>query len=227
MMDEAVAVLRAQGATVIDPADIPSALAKNPRDNVLFKETCHFATDVRGGDDKCSVVLKYGFKRDFNVWLASLGDATPVKTIAELRAWNTAHAAAGTLKYGQTSLDISDEVDLAQDRARYDADRQREIRLAGAKGLDAVLKGKKLDAVIFAGSKGDSMVAKPGYPTVTVPFGMVANGGGYPAGFTPKPAPLGITFSGTACSEPRLLALAYAFEQATKRRRPPELTASR
>jgi amidase len=227
MMDEAVAVLRAQGATVIDPAEIPSALAKDPARNVLTKEACHFPTDVHGKDEKCSVVLKYGFKRDFNIWLESLGAASPVKTIADLRAWNLAHENAGTMKYGQTSLDISDEQDLLRDRARYEADRQREIRLAGAEGMDAVLKAKKLDAVIFAGSKGDSMVAKPGYPTVTVPFGMVANGDGYPAGFTPKPGPLGVTFSGTACSEPRLLALAYAFEQATKRRRPPVLTMTR
>ncbi len=97
------------------------------------------------------------------------------------------------------------------------------MRLAGAEGVDAVMTRHDLDAVIFAGSRGSSFLAKAGDPSVTVPFGLVANGKGFPEGFRPKPAPLGVTFSGTACSEPRLLGLAFAFEQITKRRRPPEL----
>src|SRR2546429_629954 len=62
--------------------------------------------------------------------------------------------------------------------------------------------------------------ARAGYPSVIVPFGTVPNNGplAFPDGFDPKPAPLGVTFTGMACSEPRLIALAYAFEQATKKR---------
>ncbi len=65
--------------------------------------------------------------------------------------------------------------------------------------------------------------AKPGYPTVIVPFGMVANAPKepFPEGFNAKPAPFGVCFAGTACSEPRLIELAFAFEHATKRRVPP------
>ena len=69
-----------------------------------------------------------------------------------------------------------------------------------------------------------SVAARPGYPTVIVPFGRVPNAPtpSFPDGFDAKPAPFGVSFTGTACSEPRLLALAWAFEQATKRRVPPE-----
>ena len=58
-------------------------------------------------------------KRDFNAWLASLGRRSPIKTLTELREWNLAHRADGAIKYGQAQLDISDEVDLERDRARY------------------------------------------------------------------------------------------------------------
>ena len=70
-------------------------------------------------------------KRDFNKWLASLGPSAPVKSLTELRAWNTAHKNAGSLKYGQSNLDISDEMDVETDRARYEADRAKDIRLVG------------------------------------------------------------------------------------------------
>ncbi len=112
---------------------------------------------------------------------------------------------------------------LESDRLRYEADRAADIRLAGPAGADAVLQRHNLDALLFAGARGSSFLAKAGYPSVTVPFGLVANGDGYPEGFTPQPAPLGVTFSGPACSEPRLIELAYAFEQATRRRQPPQL----
>jgi amidase len=218
-----VAILRARGATVVDAADPPSVLAKDPERNAMKKGSCSQTSGRKGADADCSVVLKYGFKRDFAAWLATLGADAPVRSLAELREWNLAHASAGTLKYGQTSMDISDEQDPESpvDRARYAADRARELRLVGEEGVDALMKRQRLDALLFVGSRGSGFLAKPGYPSVTVPFGRVANGDGFPPGFTPEAAPLGITFGGLACSEPRLIALAHAFEQATKRRRPP------
>ena len=81
------------------------------------------SNNAKGKDEDCSVVLKYGMKRDFNSWLQSLGAAAPVKTLTELREWNIAHANAGAIKYGQSQLDISDEMDVERDRARYEADR--------------------------------------------------------------------------------------------------------
>jgi amidase len=128
------------------------------------------------------------------------------------------------LKYGQAQLDISDEMDVEADRARYLADREKDVRLTAAQGIDAAVREHRLDALIFPSNFGANLAARPGYPSVIVPFGMVpADSRGFPAGFDPKPSPFGVTFTGPACSEPRLIELAYAFEQATKRRVPPTL----
>jgi amidase len=223
LMAEAIAVLKQQGATVIDPANIPSIADADPGSNFLRWGICSGANEGKGKDAGCAVGLKYGMKRDFNSWLASLGAAAPVKTLAELRTWNLAHAAAGTLKYGQSNLDISDEMDVERDRARYEADRAKDIRLAGAHGIDEIMTRERLDAVLFPGSSGAAIAARVGYTTVIVPFAMVPNAPTppFPPGFDAKPAPYGVSFSGRACSEPRLIELAYAFERATRRRVPP------
>jgi amidase len=225
-MDEAIAVLKQQGAVIVDPADIPSIVEKDAAGNFLTWGMCGGLENRKGMDEECSVAFKYGMKRDFNTWLTSLGDRAPLKTLTALRQWNIAHQRAGAIKYGQANLDVSDEMNLQADRARYERDRQKDIRLGGAEGIDAALKAHKLDALLFPGVSGASIAAKPGYPTVTVPFAMVPNtpAGGAPAfpqGFDPKPAPYGVSFTGTACSEPKLIELAYAFEQATRRRQPP------
>lgn len=222
-MAEAIAILQRQGATVVEPAEIPSAVTPDPQNNLLKWNTCSGLENAKGKDSDCSVVFKYGMKRDFNKWLASLGPSAPVKSLTELRMFNLAHQAAGAIKYGQSQLDISDEMDLQRDRARYEADRAKDLKLSAAEGIDAALKKNSLDALLFAGTSGAAIAAKPGYPTVIVPFGLVPNAPipAFPEGFHARPAPLGISFTGTACSEPRLLELAYAFEQATKRRTPP------
>jgi amidase len=248
-MDAAIAALKTAGATVID-VDIPSMLEKDPKENLLTAGQ--------------SSVLPYGMKRDFNKWLASLGPAAPVKTLTELREWNTAHERLGAIKYGQANLDNSDKIDLEKDRAKYEEDRARDVRVFGTNGIDAAMKANNLDALLFPGPGSAGIASKPGYPTVLVPFGMIPNpapppgGGGrgrggdtpgrgatpptetatapassgtgtaaapppltLPAGFDPKPQPFGVGFTGGACSEPKLLQLAYAFEQATKKRTPP------
>lgn len=257
VMDEAIAALKAAGAVVID-VDIPSILEKEPKENLLTAGS--------------SIVLSYGMKRDFNKWLASLGPAAPVKSLTELREWNKAHEKMGAIKYGQTLLDASDALDLEKERARYEADRARDIRLGGTNGIDAAVKAHNLDALLFPGPSSAGIASRPGYPTVLVPFGMIPNTPGnfggrggrggapgtaspatpaattstatttatpastpatttaasppappapLPPGFDPKPQPYGVGFTGPACSEPRLLQVAYAFEQATKKRVPP------
>jgi amidase len=222
-MDEAIAVLKAQGAVIVDPADIPSVVDSDAKNNFLLWGQCSGANDGRGKDENCSVDLKYGMKRDFNKWLASLGDAAPLKTLSDLRAFNTAHQKAGAIKYGQSNLDISDEIDVERDRARYEADRAKDIRLGGTHGIDEIMKAQRLDALVFPGASGAAIAAKPGYPTVIVPHALVANAPTppFPPGFEAKPAPFGVSFTGMACSEPKLIELAYAFEQATKKRVPP------
>jgi amidase len=223
VMAEAIQVLREKGAIVVDPAEIPSVLDADPHRNFLLWPICGGADDAKGKDAGCSVVFKYGMKRDFNKWLASLGERAPVKTLTELRHFNIDHQKAGAIKYGQSLLDISDEMDIEADRARYAADRARDIELAGADGIEEVMKAERLDALLFPGSSGAAIAARPGYPTVIVPFGLVPNAPTppFPDGFAAKPSPFGVSFTGLSCSEPRLVALAYAFEQATKRRIPP------
>jgi len=227
-MAEAIEVLKKEGAIVVD-ADIPSVVDPDPKNNFLLWGSCGGPNDVRGKDLNCSYALKYGMKRDFNAFLASLGASAPVKTLSELRAFNTAHANRNAIKYGQANLDVSDEMDLEKDRARWQADREKDIRLAATHGIDEVLKAQKLDALLFPGASGAGIAAKPGYPTVIVPFGLfvpmppLPGGPGpapapYPDGFKLAAAPYGVSFTGTACSEPRLIELAYSFEQATKRR---------
>ena len=222
-MDEVIAVLKAQGAIIVDPANIPSVMDEDPKNNFLRWNGCSGANNAKGKDEDCSVVLKYGMKRDFNLWLQSLGAAAPVKTLTELREFNTKHANAGAIKYGQSLLDISDEMDVEKDRARYEADRAKDLRLSGPHGIDEIMKAERLDAILFPGASGAGIAAKPGYPTVIVPYALVPNAPTppFPSGFDAKPAPFGVSFTGMACSEPKLLGLAYAFEQATKKRVPP------
>ncbi len=223
VMTEAIAVLRQQGATIVEPADLPSFVATNANDSFPLFDFCAGAEHAKGKDVGCTSGFKYGMKRDFNTWLASLGPTAPVKTLTELRNWNLAHAKANAIKYQQSRLDISDEIDLVADKARYEADHAKDHRLSREQGIDAVLKAHQLDALITPGGSGAGIAARAGYPIVAVPFGMVPNAPTqpFPAGFNAKPAPFGVGFVGAQCSEPRLIELAYAFEQATRRRVPP------
>jgi amidase len=221
VMAEAIDVLKQQGAIVVDPADIPSVVDKEESRNLLKWNVCSGAEQGRGRDNDCSIVFKYGMKRDFNKWLASLGPSAPIKTLTDLRIWNITHQRSGAIKYGESNLDVSDEMDLQADKARYELDRAKDLALSAAHGIDEVMKGQSLDALLFPGGTGAAIAAKPGYPTVIVPFGTVPNAptpAAFPEGFNARPAPFGVSFTAMACSEPRLLGMAYAFEQATRRR---------
>jgi amidase len=228
VMDEVIALLKQQGALIVDPADIPSMIDTSAANNFANWNQCSGLENAKGRDADCSVAFKYGMKRDFNTWLKSLGDKAPVKTLTELRQWNIAHQRAGAIKYGQAQLDISDEMDVQADRARYEADRRKDVLLSATNGIDAALKANGLDALLFPGVSSANIGARPGYPTVTVPYALVpvtpgTGAAAFPAGFEPKPGPFGVSFTGTACSEPKLIELAYSFEQATKKRTAPPL----
>jgi len=225
-MADAIAVLKQQGAVIVDPAEIPSFVEKDAVRNFLLWDYCSGGEQVKGKDSNCSVPFKYGMKRDFNAWLATLGSSAPVKTLTELREWNLKHARAGAIRYGQSRLDISDEIDLVADRPRYEADRRKDLALSREQGLDGVIDAHRLDAIFTPGGSGAGLAARAGYPIIVVPFATAPNAPtpSFPEGFAAKDAPFGVGFSGKACSEPRLIALAYAFEQATKRRVPPSTT---
>ena len=206
VMAAAIAVLRQQGAIIVDPADIPSVMDPDPARNLMASPP--------------SSVLSYGMKRDFNAWLASLGDTAPVSTLTQLREWNLANEGRGAIPYGQARIDEADALDLIESLAAYQSDRARDLFISAEHGIDEVMAELNLDALLFPGSSGAGIAARAGYPTVIVPFSRVANelDPPLPEGFNAEPRPFGISFSGTACSEARLIELAYSFEQATRAR---------
>ena len=225
LMEDAIAALRAAGADIVDPVAVPSLVDPDPDSNFAAWGICVGGDQAKGSDADCTVNFKYGMKRDFNAWLASLGASAPVQSLTELREWNLAHRSAGSMKYEQSRFDISDEMDIEADRARNEADMAKDELLSRTRGIDAVLEENDLDAILTPGSRGAGLAARAGTPIIVVPFGFIANDGGppFPEAFEAQPRPFGVGFNGAACSEPRLIEIAYAFEQATKRRVAPPL----
>jgi amidase len=201
IMNAAIEVLRAQGATV---ETIP-ALAQQ-------LGTCV----TNPAPTTCSTVLLYGQKRDLNAYLANTPTA-PMATIADIVAFNAAYVPP--MKYGQAIFEAAATLDTSPgsaDTLRYQADRAEDLaRSRGA--LDAVYA--HYDAILASANNFAGTPAKAGYPSITVPGGFVA-----PAPPIDNPFPSGVTFSGPAFSEPKLIGYAYAFEQATRHRRPPAST---
>ena len=114
-------------------------------------------------------------------------------------------------------------MDVERDRSRYQADRKKDVVLSGTLGIDAALKAHQLDALLFPGASrrvdcGEARLSVGDRPLRT---GVQHSDAAVSTGFGARQAPFGVTFTGTACSEPRLIALAFAFEQATRRRVPP------
>jgi len=210
LMNNAVAVLRRQGAYVETIAAIPG------------RGIC---VSYPAPAD-CSTVLMYGQKRDLNAYLAATPGA-PRHSLAEIIAFNA--VTPGALKYGQAIFEAAEMLDISPgsaDTMRYEAD-LAEDRAFSRGALDAVYNGPDgmpgtdddFDAILFSANSGAGTPAKAGYPSVTVPGGFLP-----PADPIVNPFPSGVTFSGPAFSEPRLIGLAYAFEQATHYREPPAST---
>jgi amidase len=213
-MLDAIEALRREGAFVADPYEIPNQAAIS-----AFGICTSFPAPAN-----CSTVLMYGQKHDLNTYLASRPSA-PVHTLSDIIAFNNAHAPIA-LKYGQAIFLAADQLDTSPgsaETARYIADRNLDLALTRT-GLDAVFAGgdgvkgteDDFDAILFPQNRGAAAPAKAGYPSIVVPGGFTP-----PAGAVVNPAPFGVTFSGPAFSEPKLIALAYAFEQATQHRQPP------
>jgi amidase len=214
IMLDAIEAMRREGAFVADPYEIPNQAAISG-----FGICTSFPAPAN-----CSTVLMYGQKHDLNNYLASRPSA-PMHTLSDIIAFNIANAAVA-LKYGQAIFLAADQLDTSPgsaDTARYLADRALDLALTRT-GLDAVFAGPDgmqgtdddFDAILFPQNRGAAAPAKAGYPSIVVPGGFVP-----PTGAVINPAPFGVTFSGPAFSEPKLLALAYAFEQATHHRRAP------
>lgn len=214
LMLDAIEALRREGAFVADPFEIPNQAAIS-----AFGICVTFPAPAN-----CSTVLMYGQKHDLNLYLANRPNA-PVHTLSDIIAFNNAHAAIA-LKYGQAIFLAADQLDTSPgsaDTMRYLSDRALDLALTRT-GLDTVFNGPDgiqgteddFDAILFPQNRGAAAPAKAGYPSIVVPGGFTP-----PTGAVINPAPFGVTFTGRAFSEPTLIALAYAFEQATKHRQSP------
>ena len=154
-------------------------------------------------------VLHYEFARDVNAYLAGLPDGAPIRSMAELAAWNEAHSDAA-LKYGQHHITKALEVDHERDKAAYETNRARDLAVAGEHGIDATLAANDAAAIVMPSWHGAGIAARAGYPSIIVPAGYRRSGR----------QPFGLSFLGPARSEALLLGLGYAFEQTSKARRP-------
>ena len=218
VMNNAIAVLQANGATVVVVAALAQQLSGCPS-----RPPAANYPPAPG----CSTVLNYGFKRDLNQYIADhVRHTFPTRSLLDVVNFNI-NFGPGATKYDQDLAIFSEMFDISpgsSDTIRYQADRAADI--ANSRGAIAnVLNGPDMlpgtaddfDALLFSGNSGAGTPAKAGYPSIVVPGGFFDNvpNPPFPAGFNANPGPAGVTFSGRAFSEPRLIALAYAFEQAT------------
>jgi amidase len=208
VLASAIETLKARGAEVVDPVDLPN-----------FRQY---------GQQEFTVLL-YEFKHGLERYLAERAPGAPVRTLADLIAFNQREAARVMPWFGQDTLEA------AQAKGGLDSDAYRKAladakRMAGPEGIDAALAAHDLDALL-APSNGPAWLTDPvngdsfgggssqpaavaGYPNITVPAGFVHG------------LPVGVSFFGAAWSEPTLIGIAHAFEQAQRARRPPTFRAT-
>jgi amidase len=162
------------------------------------------------------IVFVYELKHDLNLYLRDWAAGTAIQSLADIIAFNAANADRA-LRFGQDIFLAAEATRGALSELEYLSARQMDLRASRTLGLDAYMDRHQLDAVLFPGTAGAPIAAKAGYPSVQVPAGFVA-------GVRDRETsdyPHGATFTGRAWSEPILLCLAYAFEQAAPKRRPP------
>lgn len=209
LFDEALDAMRAAGAVVIDPTNLDASAWNDPLSLVL---------------------LEYEFKADLNAYLAALGPDAPVRTLADVIAFNEANADREMPHFGQERMHDAQARGPLTDPEYLNA-RATIQRNNREDGIDRLMNEHRLDAIVAPTMdlawptdhiKGDRLeggssagpAAIAGYPDISVPMGFV------------KGLPVGISFFGRAWSEPTLLRVAYAYEQATNHRRPPTFAAT-
>ena len=207
LAEAAISVLRDEGAVIVDPANIPTAGAF---------------------EDSEFEVLLYEFKADLNAYLGEL-TSSRVRSLADVIAFNDAHATEEMAYFGQEFMVEAEKKGPLTDPG-YRKALAKNRRLSRRLGIDAVIREHRLDALVAptqgppwlidlvngdpgGGGSATSPAAVAGYPHITVPMGFA------------RGLPVGLSFFGSAWSEPLLLKLAYAYEQATKLRRPPTFAA--
>lgn len=201
VMEDAISLLKSQGAVIIDPVQLP----------------CEHA-------DWDANVMRYEFKAALNSYLSRVSSEVAVRSLSDVIAFNEQHGEA-TLKYGQDTLIWSEETSGTLTEEAYLKSRENDLRMSREQGIDYALQHDKLDALLFLDDEGADLSARAGYPSITVPGGYTDRGVTAPGGYNTK-GHQGVTFAGTAFSEPLLLGLAYSYEQASKHRIPPTLAFS-
>jgi amidase len=204
VINDAINAMKTQGAVVVDPANIANA---------------------GKFDDSEFEVLLYEYKAELKAYLASLGPKAPLKTLQEIIAFNEQHKEQEMPWFGQEIMIRAQAKGPLSEKKYRDALRMN-LRMSRADGIDATMSKYKLDAIVaptggpawvtdlvngdhFSGASS-TPAAVAGYPNINVPAGFSHN------------LPIGISFFGRAYSEPVLIRIAYAFEQATKHRRAPQ-----
>jgi amidase len=220
VMRQVIAMLEAAGAVLVR-ANIPAiggTGGRGPGTDVAILNRNPESPTLNQMERRPAIYL-YELKHDLDAYLRDWAQGTKMRTMADIIAFNAANAGRA-LRFGQDIFLAAQATRGDLSEPEYVAARQNDILAARTLGLDAYMDGHQLDAVLFPGSSGAGIAAKAGYPSVQVPAGMIADGR------SSAERPLGATFTGRAWSEPVLLRLAYAFEQATKARRlPPGLPA--
>ncbi len=203
LMERSLAVMKQQGATLVDPADIET-----------FGKF----------DDSELVVLLYELKADLNAYLARLGPRAPVKTLQDVIEFNERNQQKEMQYFGQDLFLKAQAKGPLTDKAYLDA-LAKNHQLAGTEGIDALMGKHQLDAIVaptggpswltdmitgdhFSGGSSNA-AAVAGYPNINVTAGLISG------------MPVGISLFGRAWSEPTLIKVAYSFEQATKARQAP------
>ena len=153
----------------------------------------------------------YELNHSFSNYLSQLPDYIPVHTHTELVQFNKDHEEKA-LKYGQNMIEYREKMSLTMTDPKYLNALLEDLYFSQEEGIDYALSNYRLDAILFPSYIGSTISARAGYPSIAVPAGYMKNG-----------KPFGITFAGGAFSEPTLIKLAYAFEQATLLRKKPEL----
>ena len=215
VMREVISGLEAAGATLMRANMSTISWAGGPGTEAAVLDL-NPESASRYQAERRPVVYLYELKHDLNAYLRDWAKGTSMRTMADIIAFNAAHADRA-LRFGQDIFLASQATEGGLEAVEYVAARRMDIRATRTLGIDAYMDEHKLDAILFPGRNGAAVAAKAGYPSVQVPAGMIA---GIGATGTPE-YPLGATFTGRAWSEPVLLRLAYAFEQATKARRMP------
>ncbi|WP_242771684.1 amidase family protein [Brevibacillus parabrevis] len=159
-----------------------------------------------------SQVLYHEFKTGVNAYLKILPASFPIRTLKDIVAFNRKHEARA-LRFGQSVLEQSEQTSGTLTDPAYLRQRLYDLEMSQRQGIDAALKEHDLDALLFPGDTGCDIAAKAGYPSIALP-----------AGYTAQGKPFGIMLTGLAFSEPALLRMGYAYEQATLLRVPPVLT---